>query len=63
MKALAEIIVGRHYLLFQSTAFSTFESVRNNSMTSRKGGLEISLSGFELAWKSVVFRVFPAVIQ
>ena len=25
------------------------------------GGLEISLSGFELAWSSVVFRVFTAV--
>ena len=27
MKALAEVIVGRHYLLFQSTAFSTSENV------------------------------------
>ena len=33
----------------------------NNSVTSHDGGLEISLSGFELARKSVVFRVFPAV--
>ena len=29
-------------------------------MTSH-GGLEISSTGFELVWKSVVFRVFPAV--
>ena len=63
MKALAEVIVGPHYLLFQSTAFSTSENVPNNSMTSQNGGLEMCLSGFELAWKSVVFRVFPAVIQ
>ena len=33
----------------------------NNSVTSHDGGLEISLSGFQLARKSVVFRVFPAV--
>ena len=33
----------------------------NNSVTSHDGGVEISLSGFQLARKSVVFRVFPAV--
>ena len=32
-------------------------------MTSQHGGLEISPSGLELAWKSVVFRVFPAVFS
>ena len=32
-----------------------------NSVTSHDGGLEISSSGFELARKSVVFRVFTAV--
>ena len=35
--------------------------MRNNSATSQHGGLEIFSSGFELAWKSVVFGVFPAV--
>ena len=44
-------------------SFSTFGNVRNNSVTSQHGGLEISSSGLELAWKSVVFRVFPAVFS
>ena len=35
--------------------------VRNNDVTSQHGGLEISSSGFELAWISVVFRIFPAI--
>ena len=42
-------------------SFSTFGNVRNNSVTKQHGGLEISSSGFELVWKSVVFCVFPAV--
>ena len=42
-------------------SFFTFGYVRNNSVTSQHGGLEISSSGFELAWNCVVFRVFPAV--
>ena len=36
-------------------------TVRSNSVTSQHGGLEISSSGFKLAWKSLVFRVFPVV--
>ena len=35
--------------------------MRNNRVTSKHGVLEVSWSEFELAWKSVVFRVFPAV--
>ena len=42
-------------------SFSTFGNVRNNSLTSQHGELEISSSGFQLARKSAVFRVFPAV--
>ena len=44
-----------------SQSFSTFGNVWNNTLTSKHGGLEMSSRGFELAWKSVVFRVFPAV--
>ena len=42
-------------------SFSTFGNVRNNSVTSQHDGLEISSSGFELMWKSVVIHAFPAV--
>ena len=41
-----------------SQTFSTFGNVWNNTLTSQHGGLEMSSRGFELAWKSVVFRVF-----
>lgn len=35
-------------------SISTFGNEQNNSVTSQHGGFEISSSGLELAWKSVV---------